>query len=884
MLTLADFIGIWIILILITPYLIYFNNVVLGLKKKEFLYNINKNNATNYIFIINILIVIALEYFDSTIYEFLIDNKKIETNEELFIIQLINVFIYIIIYIFMIYRYYKFNIYYWLQYYNKNQSLNIPNINNIENRLTNLINIIKALSLGIASIEFFYIFIESLKYQKLNTFNFILIIMLNLIYLIILLSVNGKNIGLKNIYFFVIIINFFNLCIAIILFLEYILKKNIVETVNICNWIKIELFTVKWGILIDPLSITMLFVITLISFSAQLYSIEYLNEDPHLSRYFSYISLFTFFMILLVFSENMVMLFIGWEGVGICSYLLINFWYSRIQANKSSILAILANKIGDISLLISILIIQYTYKTTSFKTIQDYSIYIYNYKNNIWNYIISLENYEKTQLKIQYENEFNWILNIFNFETFYNSIKLELIALSIIIACIGKSAQFGFHFWLPEAMEGPTPVSSLIHAATMVTAGIFLILRLSDFFINVNNIFIFIITIGAITLFFASTIGLLQTDIKKIVAYSTCSQLGYMFLSCGFQNYINSMYHLFIHAFFKALLFLTSGYIIHLLSNEQDIRKMGGLLKIFPFSYILLLIGSFGLIGFPFIGGFYSKESIIEKALNFYNNTTFTYYNLIIITVLFFTLITTIISLLYSIKTIIDIFYFNYNGLKKTLFNIHYSSVYIQIPLFILSMITIYSGYLFEDLFIGINNNFVAKSVFIEDSHVNLIFKNLKATNLINNYDYNIIQTNKKHIIETANFITEYNNYNRSLIIYILIYSLIIYIIIQYILQKYIHKFIISNYTLYSDINKKYNILNKLLINLLKNLLKNYKNYFFFVIEKGFLEIPYIFKYIINLLINSNLLSKLKKNMIYHNIGYIYTFIVFFIYILIYII
>lgn len=252
--------------------------------------------------------------------------------------------------------------------------------------------------------------------------------------------------------------------------------------------------------------------------------------------------------------------------------------------------------------------------------------------------------------------------------------NLEFISILIIISCIGKSAQFGFHIWLPEAMEGPTPVSSLIHAATMVTAGIFLILRISNLLVHFSNSFIFIIFIGSVTLFFAATIGFFQVDIKKIIAYSTCSQLGYMFLSCGLHNYIYSMYHLFIHAFFKALLFLTSGYIIHLLSNEQDIRKMGGLLKIMPFSYILLLIGSYSLVGFPYLSGFYSKEPLFESIINYYHNSFFFFNNTLVPFVLILSLVTMLITLLYSLKSLFCIYFSSFRGSFWYIYNINYGN------------------------------------------------------------------------------------------------------------------------------------------------------------------------------------------------------------------
>jgi len=256
-------------------------------------------------------------------------------------------------------------------------------------------------------------------------------------------------------------------------------------------------------------------------------------------------------------------------------------------------------------------------------------------------------------------------------------------------------------------MEGPTPVSSLIHAATMVTAGIFLLVRSSYFFTEMNSLFVCLILFGSITAFFSSTIGLLQTDIKKVIAYSTCSQLGYMFICCGFSAYNNSMFHLFNHAFFKALLFLTAGYVIHALNNEQDIRKMGSILKLLPFSYIMMLIGSLSLIGFPFFSGFYSKDKIIELCFNnyFYSLDLFFTYKYIIFSQIL-CILAVIFTLIYSTKLVLYIFLNSYNGFKKTIGNIHYSSFFIQIPLLFLSFLSILSGYVTSDMMVGVGTTF----------------------------------------------------------------------------------------------------------------------------------------------------------------------------------
>lgn len=304
-------------------------------------------------------------------------------------------------------------------------------------------------------------------------------------------------------------------------------------------------------------------------------------DDPHLIRFSCYISLFTFFMLILVSSDNLLQLFFGWEGVGLCSYLLINFWYTRLQANKAAIQAIMVNKFGDISVMLAVSASFLLYSSVDFGLIFALTPYFINHTFFILSYPIN---------------------------------TISLIAFFLFIGAVGKSAQLGLHTWLPSAMEGPTPVSALLHAATMVVAGVFLIIRCSPIFEYANSILILITLVGALTAFFAATVGMLQNDLKRVIAYSTCSQLGYMTFACGLSNYSAALFHLINHGFFKALLFLSAGSIIHGLSDEQDLRRMGGLQKLFPITYIMFLIGSLALIGFPFLSGFFSKDLILETA------------------------------------------------------------------------------------------------------------------------------------------------------------------------------------------------------------------------------------------------------------------------------
>lgn len=350
-------------------------------------------------------------------------------------------------------------------------------------------------------------------------------------------------------------------------------------------WIESAFFRVNWGFYFDSLTVTMLVVVTSVSTLVHFYSIEYINGDPHHSRFMSYLSLFTFFMLILVTGDNLVQLFVGWEGVGLSSYLLINFWFTRIQANKAAIKAMLVNRVGDLGLALGIIACFYFFGTVEYQSLF----------NTVSVFSQSIMDYPVHFL-------------------FFDIDAFTLVTVLLFIGAVGKSAQLGLHTWLPDAMEGPTPVSALIHAATMVTAGVFLVVRCSPLF-EQSSVSLTIVTLfGAMTAFFAATTGLVQNDIKRVIAYSTCSQLGYMVFACGLSAYNVGVFHLANHAFFKALLFLSAGSVIHALSDEQDMRKMGGLVQVLPITYAMVFIGSISLMGFPFMTGFYSKDSIIEVA------------------------------------------------------------------------------------------------------------------------------------------------------------------------------------------------------------------------------------------------------------------------------
>nr|WOE90980.1 NADH dehydrogenase subunit 5 [Aequorea sp. MKL-2023] len=380
----------------------------------------------------------------------------------------------------------------------------------------------------------------------------------------------GRKLGYQGVKVFSCLSILLTFLLSFYSFIEVIVFKSN-TSINLWSWFDLGLLHNPITLQFDGVVCSMLILVTSVSFFVHLFSTSYMDGDPHLPRFMAYLSLFTFFMLVLVTSNNLVQLFIGWEGVGLCSYLLIGFWYTRIQATKAAIKAMIMNKVGDIGLLLAMIL--------------------------IWVYIGSLD----------YNSIFIYSL----FLTSEGEI-FDLISFLLLIGVIGKSAQIGLHTWLPDAMEGPTPVSALIHAATMVTAGVFLIIRMSPFFENTPTILLIIVLVGSITAFFTSTIGLAQNDLKKVIAYSTCSQLGYMVMICGFSQYNSGLFHLVNHGFFKALLFLSAGSIIHALNDEQDFRKMGGMNPITPFSYACIVIGSVSLMGLPFLTGFYSKDLIIE--------------------------------------------------------------------------------------------------------------------------------------------------------------------------------------------------------------------------------------------------------------------------------
>jgi len=448
------------------------------------------------------------------------------------------------------------------------------------------------------------------------------------------------------------------------LFSSFVLSLFAFYFVGLCNnvisfklgsWFTSSLLDVSWGFLFDSLTVSMLLVVTSISTLVHLYSTAYMGGDPHLSRFMGYLSLFTFFMLILVTADNMVQMFIGWEGVGLASYLLINFWFTRIQANKAAIKAMIVNRVGDLGLALGIMACFYYFKSVDYEVVFSMVNHFYHNFNDSSFFCI-----------------------------FFNISPISLICILLFIGAVGKSAQVGLHTWLPDAMEGPTPVSALIHAATMVTAGVFLIARCSPLFEYSGFVLNVVIIFGASTAFFAATTGLVQNDLKRVIAYSTCSQLGYMVFACGLSSYQVGVFHLSNHAFFKALLFLSAGSVIHAMSDEQDMRKMGGLVKLLPFTYSMIFIGSISLMGFPFMTGFYSKDIIIEVAYGSYTTVGHLAHFLGTVGAFF--------TAFYSIRLLYMTFLEEPQGSKCIYNKVHDAPVQMFIPMFILCFGSIFIG------------------------------------------------------------------------------------------------------------------------------------------------------------------------------------------------
>jgi NADH-ubiquinone oxidoreductase chain 5 len=443
--------------------------------------------------------------------------------------------------------------------------------------------------------------------------------------------------------------------------------NSIPVSIKLFRWIDSESLNVLWSFNFDSLTVSMLIPVLVVSSLVHVYSIGYMSHDPHNQRFFSYLSLFTFMMIILVTADNYLLMFVGWEGVGVCSYLLVSFWFTRIAANQSSISAFLTNRVGDCFLTIGMFAILWSFGNLDYST-------------------------------------------VFSIAPFISDNIIIIIGICLLIGAMAKSSQIGLHVWLPMAMEGPTPVSALIHAATMVTAGVYLLMRSSPLIEYSNTVLLLCLWIGAITTVFSSLIGLFQQDIKKVIAYSTMSQLGMMVVAIGLSSYNVALFHLINHAFYKGLLFLGAGAVIHAVADNQDFRRYGGLKSFLPLTYSVMLIASLSLVAFPFMTGFYSKDFIIESA---YGQFCFSS-----IVVYFVSTIGAMFTTLYSVKVLYLTFLTNPNGPIVNYKHAHEGDIFMSMPLIILAIFSIFFGYVSKDIFIGLGSNFFAdNSIFIHPSH-----------------------------------------------------------------------------------------------------------------------------------------------------------------------
>jgi NADH-ubiquinone oxidoreductase chain 5 len=476
----------------------------------------------------------------------------------------------------------------------------------------------------------------------------------------------GRKIGVKGAQLITCLSVLITTLLAIVAFFEVGLN-NIPVSIEVFRWIDSESLNVTWGFNFDSLTVSMLIPVLIVSSLVHIYSIGYMSHDPHNQRFFSYLSLFTFMMIILVTANNFLLMFVGWEGVGICSYLLVCFWFTRIAANQSSLSAFLTNRVGDCFLTIGMFAILWSFGNIDYSTVFSLAPYI---SENI----------------------------------------VTLIGICLLIGAMAKSSQVGLHVWLPMAMEGPTPVSALIHAATMVTAGVYLLMRTSPLIEYSSTVLILCLWLGAITTVFSSLIGLFQQDIKKVIAYSTMSQLGMMVIAVGLSCYNIALFHLVNHAFYKGLLFLGAGAVIHAVSDNQDFRKYGGLRHFLPLTYSVMLIASLSLVAFPFMTGFYSKDFILESAYGqFYFSSTVVY---------FIATIGAMFTTLYSVKVLYLTFLTNPNGPLVNYKQAHEGDMFMSLPLIILAVFSIFFGYITKDIFIGLGSGFFAdNALFIHPSH-----------------------------------------------------------------------------------------------------------------------------------------------------------------------
>jgi len=464
--------------------------------------------------------------------------------------------------------------------------------------------------------------------------------------------------------------------LAVVIFKDVALDGN-ARTTELFTWIDSGAFELSWALKVDSLTAVMMIVVCVVSAMVHIYSVGYMHHDPSIPRFMSYLSLFTYFMLMLITADNLVQLFFGWEGVGLASYLLIGFWYDRPAANAAAIKAFVVNRVGDFGFALGIFATFVIFQTVHLDTI-----------------------FAAVPTKQ------GLVMNVFGGQ--FDAITLACVLL--FIGAMGKSAQLGLHTWLPDAMEGPTPVSALIHAATMVTAGIFMVARLSPMFEYSEFALTMVTLVGASTAIFAATIGCVQNDIKRVIAYSTCSQLGYMFFACGVSAYSAGIFHLMTHGFFKALLFLGAGSVIHAMSDEQDMRKMGGIWKQVKVTWVLMWIGSLALAGIPPFAGYYSKDIVLEAAWG--AHTGIGQY------AFWMGIVAATLTAFYSWRLLFMTFHGTPRADEKVMAHVHESPKVMILPLIVLAAGAVFAGMLGYDYFVGAKTaEFWGSSILVLDHH-----------------------------------------------------------------------------------------------------------------------------------------------------------------------
>lgn len=485
----------------------------------------------------------------------------------------------------------------------------------------------------------------------------------------ILSGLFGRALGVKGVHIINISCLILTTLLSFIAYYEVVLCNSPV-TVELFSWLSLEHLKVSWSFYFDELTVSMLIPVLIVSVLVHIYSVGYMGEDPHQQRFFAYISLFTGLMLVLVTGSNFLVMFLGWEGVGVCSYLLVHFWYTRVAAVKSAMNAMFTNRVGDYFLTIGFFVIFFTFGTLDYAT-------------------------------------------VFSLAPYINTNVITFIAILLLLGAAAKSAQLGLHIWLPMAMEGPTPVSALIHAATMVTAGVYLLIRCSPLIEQSELAISIIMVTGAVTAFFAASVGLFQNDIKKVIAYSTMSQLGMMVIAVGLSQYNVALMHLVLHATYKAGLFLSAGSVLHAMGDQQDFRRFGGLVKILPLTYTVILIASLSLAALPWLSGYYSKDLIIELAYGSYSSLGYLVYLLAVIAACF--------TMLYSVKLIYLTFLTYANAPKGNYEKAHESPLVMSIPLIIIGILSVYLGNISKDFFVGLGSQGLGNSIFSHPNHIILI-------------------------------------------------------------------------------------------------------------------------------------------------------------------